>query len=85
MDHAALMFQFPDEAQAELAGETLGDLGYEPQLHGGGLLHIHVQNEDLTSALEVVQCYSGQLMEHAPSDAICVTDLAYYHPRTYGK
>jgi hypothetical protein len=77
MSHAALMFQFPDEPQAQLAGETLGELGYEPQLHGGGRLHIHVQNEDLTSALEIVQCFSGQLMEHAPTEAVVVTDIAY--------
>ncbi|RED63137.1 hypothetical protein [Cohnella lupini] len=77
MNHAALMFQFSDESQAKLAGETLMDLGYEPQLHGGGRLHIHVQDEDLTSALEIVQCYAGQLLEHAPAEVISVTDVAY--------
>jgi hypothetical protein len=77
MNYAALMFQFPDEPQARLAGETLEDLGYEPQLHEGGRLHIHVQDEDLTSALEIVQCYSGQLMEHAPAEVVVVTDIAY--------
>ena len=77
MEHAALMFQFPDENQARLAGETLMDLGYEPQQHEGGRLHIHVHNEDLTSALEIVQCYAGQLMEHAPAETIVVTDMAY--------
>lgn len=77
MNHAALMFQFPDESQARLAGETLMDLGYEPQLHEGGRLHIHVQDEDLTSALEIVQCYAGQLLEHAPAEVVDVTDIAY--------
>jgi hypothetical protein len=77
MKHAALMFQFPDESQSKLAGETLMELGYEPQHHGGGRLHIHVEDEDLTSALEIVQCYAGQLMEHAPSEVVHVTDLAY--------
>jgi len=77
MKRAALMFQFPDEYQAIMAGETLKDLGYEPQQHGGGLLHIHVQNEDLTSALEIVQCYAGQLMEHASAEVVDVTDIAY--------
>ncbi|RKP48814.1 hypothetical protein D7Z26_20790 [Cohnella endophytica] len=77
MNRAALMFQFPDESQARLAGETLGDLGYEPQQHEGGRLHIHVQDEDLTSALEIVQCYAGQLMEHAPAEVVDVTDMAY--------
>ncbi|WP_372660518.1 hypothetical protein [Cohnella sp.] len=77
MIRTALMFQFPDDAQARIAGETLGELGYEPQLHEGGRLHIHVEDEDLTSALEIVQCYSGQLMEHAPAEAVLVTDYAY--------
>jgi len=77
MLQAALMFQFPDESQAALASETLEELGYEPQLHEGGRLHIHVRNEDLTSALEIVQCYAGQLMEHASAEAVNVTDIAY--------
>ena len=77
MNHAALLFQFPGEAQARLAAETLDELGYEPQLHEGGRLHIHVEDEDLTSALEIVQCYSGQLLEHAPAETVTVTDFAY--------
>ncbi len=77
MNHAALLFQFPDESQARLAGDTLEELGYEPQLHEGGRLHIHVQDEDLTSALEIVQCYAGQLMEHAPAEVVDVTNIAY--------
>lgn len=77
MSHAALLFQFPDANQARLAGVTLEELGYEPQLHEGGRLHIHVHNEDLTSALEIVQCYAGQLMEHAPTEAVVITDVAY--------
>lgn len=77
MSHAALMFQFPDANQARLAGDTLEELGYEPQLHEGGRLHIHVHNEDLTSALEIVQCYAGRLMEHAPTEDVVITDVAY--------
>lgn len=77
MSQAALLFQFPDDRQAALAGSTLEELGYEPQLHEGGRLHIHVHNEDLTSALEIVQCYAGQLMEHVPAEAVIVTDVAY--------
>jgi hypothetical protein len=77
MSHAALMFQFPDESQACLASETLEELGYEPQRHGEGLLHIHVRNEDLTSALEIVQCYAGQLLEHSPTNSVAMTEEAY--------
>jgi hypothetical protein len=77
MNHAALLFQFADEGQARMAGDTLRDLGYEPQQHEGGRLHIHVHQEDLTSALEVVQCHGGQLMEHAPAETVVITDIAY--------
>ncbi|XID90647.1 hypothetical protein ACF3MZ_19135 [Paenibacillaceae bacterium WGS1546] len=77
MSHAALMFQFPDEAQARLAAETLDELGYEPQLHEGDRLHIHVRNEDLTSALEIAQSCSGRLLDQAPTETIAATDAAY--------
>ncbi|MFC5404518.1 hypothetical protein [Cohnella soli] len=77
MNRASLMFQFSDETQARLASDTLMELGYEPQMHEGGRLHIHVENEDLTSALEIVQCYAGQLLERAPAESAEVTDLAY--------
>jgi len=77
MSHDALMFQFSGDSQARLAAETLEELGYEPQLHEGGRLHIHVRNEDLTSALEIVQCYSGQLLEREPAETVAITNLAY--------
>lgn len=77
MSHAALMFQFPDEAQARLAAETLDELGYEPQLHEGGKLHIHVRNEDLTSALEIAQSCSGRLLDQAPAETVAATEAAY--------
>ncbi|MFC4598505.1 hypothetical protein [Cohnella hongkongensis] len=77
MKHAALMFQFPEDAQARLAAETLDELGYEPQLHEGGRLHIHVRDEDLTSALEIVQSCSGRLLEQAPAHIDQMTNSAY--------
>jgi len=77
MSHDALLFQFADDSQARLASETLEELGYEPRLHEGGRLHIHVRNEDLTSALEIAQCYAGQLLESAPAEDVAVTDAAY--------
>ncbi|RIE03154.1 hypothetical protein D3H35_16345 [Cohnella faecalis] len=60
-----------------MASDTLEELGYDPQLHEGGRLHIHVHKEDLTSALEVVQSHGGQLMEHAPAETVTITNLAY--------
>jgi hypothetical protein len=77
MDHAALMFRFPDVSSARMAADTLEELGYEPQLHEGARVHIHVENEDITSALEIVQSHGGQLMEHAPAEVVDITSAAY--------
>ncbi|MEK0312674.1 hypothetical protein [Cohnella sp. 56] len=77
MTHGALMFEFPDEASARQACGTLDELGYEPQLHGGGVLHIHVEREDLTSALEIAQSHGGRLVsEQAAADG-ALTASAY--------
>ncbi|MBB6730223.1 hypothetical protein [Cohnella zeiphila] len=65
MGHTAILFQFPHEKAAMQAFETLRDLGYDPQLHEGGRLHIHVEGEDLTSALEIVQAHGGEWVEQA--------------------
>ncbi|MBB6637237.1 hypothetical protein [Cohnella thailandensis] len=63
MNHTSILFQFPQEQAARVAYDTLAELGYDPQLHEGGRLHIHVIREDLTSALEIVQSHGGELVE----------------------
>ncbi len=73
----ALMMEFRDESMAILATDTFDELGYEPHLHGGGRLHIHVRNEDLTSALEIMQCHGGRIMDGAHADAYTLTQMAY--------
>lgn len=77
MSDAALLFQFTDEGQARIARDTLEELGYDPQLHEGGRLHIHVVDEDLTSALEIVQSCGGSLVEQSRTDVAEVTSAAY--------
>jgi hypothetical protein len=77
MSHDALMFEFREDDQARVAADTLSELGYEPRFHGGGRLHIHVRSEDLTSALEVVQCHGGQMVEQAPAEEIAITGESY--------
>lgn len=77
MNHDALMIAFPDEASARKAAETFQELGYEPRLHGDGRLHIHVRGEDLVSALEIMQCYAGQIEERAPTETAALVDEAY--------
>ncbi|MBW5445607.1 hypothetical protein GE107_05960 [Cohnella sp. CFH 77786] len=77
MNHDALMMEFRDKATAKLAADTFEELGYEPRVHEGGRLHIHVRNEDLTSALEIMQCHGGNLVERAPAEALSLAEDAY--------
>lgn len=77
MNHASIMFQFPSDAAARLAFDTLLELGYDPQLHDGGRLHIHVIDEDLTSALEICQSHGGELLERAPAEEAALTNVSY--------
>ncbi len=77
LGHDALLIDFPDEKSARLAADTFDELGYEPCLHESGRLHIHVRNEDLTSALEIMQSYGGTIVERAPADTAALTGLAY--------
>lgn len=76
-DQDALMLAFGDESTAELAADTFSELGYEPYNHGGGRLHIHVRNEDLTSALEIMQCHGGRIVSDPQPDADAITQIAY--------
>jgi hypothetical protein len=69
---AALWFQFAEDGKARIAWDTLRELGYEPQLHEGGQLHIHVRGEDLTSALEIVQICGGDMVRREPADTVLV-------------
>ena len=73
----ALLIEFPDEKSAGLAAETFDELGYEPCLHEGRRLHIHVRNEDLTSALEIMQSCGGSIVEQAPAESDQMTNIAY--------
>jgi hypothetical protein len=77
MNHDGLMIEFRSDEDARLAADTLSELGYEPHLHGGGRLHIHVRNEDLTSALEIMQCHGGRIIERVPAEVMAITDEAY--------
>ncbi|MEB3102279.1 hypothetical protein [Ferviditalea candida] len=80
MDQSAILFQFDDSREAEMAFETLKDLGYEPvlqELADKPSLHIHVENNDLTSALEIAQAHGGTLLETSKMDVGAMLDTAY--------
>jgi hypothetical protein len=66
MNAQAIFFEFDQEKDALLALDTLEELGYSPKLHANmtkPTLHIHLDNQDLTSALEVAQAHGGRLAE----------------------
>ncbi|WP_051318248.1 hypothetical protein [Cohnella thermotolerans] len=77
MSHTSIMFRFPSDSAARLAYDTLEELGYDPELHDGGRLHIHVVREDLVSALEIVQSCGGELIERAEAEDAALTNASY--------
>ncbi|SEC50762.1 hypothetical protein [Paenibacillus sp. GP183] len=67
-----IFFEFDQERDALLALDTLEELGYSPSLLTHCIkptLHIHVDHQDLTSALEICQAHSGKLVEKNGSSA----------------
>jgi hypothetical protein len=71
---APIHFQFDEQSSAKLALDTLEELGYRVKLHQSGehpILHLILDEGDLTSALEIAQAHGGTLIEHqdAPSEA----------------
>ncbi|MCD1258704.1 hypothetical protein B5M42_007635 [Paenibacillus athensensis] len=69
---APLFFEFEQENHAIMALDMLEELGYKPQLlerFDKPTLHLHLDGQEVTSALEIAQAYGGQLVErpHAAS------------------
>ncbi|WP_029192353.1 hypothetical protein [Paenibacillus harenae] len=75
--NSALLFDFNDTQSAELACETLQELGYETVLHDGSRMHIHLDGVDLTSALEIAQAHGGQLVEQSQIESNALSNSAY--------
>lgn len=73
----AIVFEFPDSGSADQAFSLLHELGYDPAMHSATLLHIHVINEDLTSALEIAQAHGGKLVEQARMQEEMLASTAY--------
>ncbi|MCR8659553.1 hypothetical protein [Paenibacillus endoradicis] len=73
----AIVFDFPDEQSTLNAFSLLQELGYDPSLHDATRLHIHVINEDLTSALEITQANGGTLVEQAHIQDELIASTAY--------
>lgn len=78
MSHlSAILFDFSDVGSAAMARDLLQELGYDPVMHGESRMHIHVDGEDLTSALEIAQAHGGQLVEQSHIAEEAVTNTAY--------
>lgn len=63
-----IFFEFDKERDALLALDTLEELGYKPELleGEGTTLHIHIDDQEMTSALEIAQSHGGRLVEREP-------------------
>ncbi|UJF32875.1 hypothetical protein [Paenibacillus hexagrammi] len=62
-----IFFEFDQQRDAYLALDTLEELGYKPEFVQEAdkpTLHIHVDEQDITSALEIAQAHGGRLMEN---------------------
>ncbi|PZE19756.1 hypothetical protein [Paenibacillus xerothermodurans] len=67
MAETAIYFEFDSERSALLARDTLEELGYKTGYHSElprPTLHIQLDENDLTSALEITQAHGGRLLEH---------------------
>ncbi|QYR22694.1 hypothetical protein KZ483_07030 [Paenibacillus sp. sptzw28] len=73
----ALLFQFPDEAAAALASDTMQELGYDPVIRQNREVHIHLHGSDLTSALEIAQALGGQLAVNSPIGDNAAFNIVY--------
>ncbi|MFC5450760.1 hypothetical protein [Paenibacillus aestuarii] len=60
-----IFFEFDQEREALLALDTLEELGYKPNMitEAKPILHIHVDDQEMTSAIEIAQAHGGRLVE----------------------
>ncbi|MVO99797.1 hypothetical protein [Paenibacillus lutrae] len=64
MSDIPIFFEFPQEQALRLAYDTLCELGYRPGISmetAKPTLHIHVEGQDLSSALQIAQASGGEL------------------------
>ncbi len=66
-----IFFEFEKGRDALLALDTLDELGYKPELLGGekSTVHIHLDEQEITSALEIAQLHGGRLVERPQAES----------------
>ncbi|MFD2673602.1 DNA/RNA helicase [Marinicrinis sediminis] len=75
-----LVFRFEDRRDAYFAFDTLLELGYQPVFHpdeAEPMLHIHIEKNDLTSALEIAQAHGGELVDEPAGKQYATFQSAY--------
>ncbi|GIQ63762.1 hypothetical protein PACILC2_23300 [Paenibacillus cisolokensis] len=73
----ALLFQFSDAASAAAACDTMIELGYDSMLAEDARLHLHLERDDVVSALEIAQAHGGRLIETPPLLESSLADGVY--------
>lgn len=63
MEEPAIMVMFPDQTKARGAYDTLHELGYKPEMLGAGLMEVKIEQQDITTALEIVEVFEGKIQE----------------------
>lgn len=63
MNDAAFLVQFENEQKARGAFDMLVELGYKPNMIGGGMMDVNIERQDVTSALEIIEAYGGEVQD----------------------
>lgn len=63
MEEPAIKIAFPDQTKARGAFETLLELGYKPEMLGSCLMDVKIEQQDITTALEIVEVFEGKIEE----------------------
>lgn len=63
MEEPAIMVMFTDQTKARGAYDTLLELGYKPEMLGAGLMDVKIEQQDITTALEIVEVFEGKIQD----------------------
>jgi hypothetical protein len=70
-DFVPIFFEFDVTRDALMALDTLEELGYKPELLEGerATLHIHLDEQEVTSAIEIAQSHGGRLVDRTQTQS----------------
>ncbi|MGG1553700.1 MULTISPECIES: hypothetical protein [Paenibacillus] len=79
-DFVPIFFEFGQKRDALLALDTLEELGYKPELlesEPRPTLHIHLDAQEITSAIEIAQAHGGRMVEKQAQAEQAAYAMAY--------